>query len=137
MWEYKRIETGYGSYTASKFIDLLNNYAKDGWEIIHYWEDENSNLSCYKFKVVMKRLCEEQNVEKDDEVLNFVNDLKQLDKNEIIKCLGSYFHQLKLEASCDIKTPETEHMRNEFGKIKMTQVNRLKFFVKSASSDKI
>jgi len=34
MWEYKREETRIGSYNPSRFMQLLNNYAKDGWELV-------------------------------------------------------------------------------------------------------
>ena len=50
MWEYKRIECRVVSYTSTQFMELLNNYAKEGWEVIHYFENE----MC--FIAVMKRL---------------------------------------------------------------------------------
>jgi hypothetical protein len=54
MWEYKRVETRIGSYTPSLFMVLLNNYAKEGWELVDYWEHEGLNDN-YQFRVVMKR----------------------------------------------------------------------------------
>lgn len=54
MWEYTREETSTGSYKPEQFMQLLNNYGKEGWEIVHYWEQEVYKDS-YKFIVIMKR----------------------------------------------------------------------------------
>jgi hypothetical protein len=58
MWEYKREETIIGSYNPSQFMQLLNNYAKEGWELVDYWESSSGPFEStkkYNFRVVMKR----------------------------------------------------------------------------------
>lgn len=54
MWEYKREHTNYGSYTPEQFMKLLNSYGREGWELVHYQEQESTSNQ-YIFKVVMKR----------------------------------------------------------------------------------
>ncbi len=62
----------------------------------------------------------ERNIIKDNETIEFINNLKKLDKNEIIDLVSDYFTQLKLEAN----------MQNEYSRIKMTLLNSLKIYVK-------
>jgi hypothetical protein len=54
MWEYKREEARIGSYTPSQFMELLNNYGKEDWELVDYWEHKGLNGN-HAFRVVMKR----------------------------------------------------------------------------------
>ena len=53
MFQYKRIEAEIGSYTPEQFMELLNNYAKEYWELVYYCEHEGLNYR-YKFVAVMK-----------------------------------------------------------------------------------
>lgn len=54
MWEYKREETDFGSYTPELFFKLLNNYGKEGWQILHYNEQVNERKD-YRFIVVLQK----------------------------------------------------------------------------------
>jgi len=46
MWEYKRLEKN--NITPSQWMTEINDYAKEGWEIIYYNEQ-------YIFVCVLKR----------------------------------------------------------------------------------
>ena len=53
MYEYKRIESRIGKLTPKQFINLLNEHAKQGWELFSYNEHEGLNYN-YRFTAIMK-----------------------------------------------------------------------------------
>jgi hypothetical protein len=63
----------------------------------------------------------------DEQSLEFLNDLLKFDKDELVDLIYYFWAQLKKEA---------ENGMNEFGCIKMTQVNRLKILAKFKSENK-
>lgn len=62
-------------------------------------------------------------------ILDFIDNLKKLSKDEIIDLLGNYWYNLKKEAERDMNNKDG-YMIDSFSCIKMTQVNRLKILTK-------
>lgn len=55
MWEYNKVNLSYKS--SKELIQQLNEYGKDGWEVIHYSERTSDKLgTSNKAIVLMKRL---------------------------------------------------------------------------------
>lgn len=54
LWEYKRHEIAFGSYTPSQLFELINNYAKQGWEL-YYYDEGKREQGDYRFTFVIKR----------------------------------------------------------------------------------
>ena len=71
----------------------------------------------------------------DEEYLNFLNDLRKLNKDELIDFIGDYWITLKQEAENGKKLKDV-YMGVEFANIKLTQVNRLKILAKYKSKNK-
>lgn len=65
----------------------------------------------------------------DNVTLGFLNDLRKFDKDDLINYIFSYWCQLKKEAEYDRKQ-DGIYMAREFGSVKLTQVNRLRFLAK-------
>jgi hypothetical protein len=71
----------------------------------------------------------------DEQYLEFLNDLRKLNKDELIDFIGDYWIGLKEEAENNRKQKDV-YMATEFGNIKLTQVNRLKIIAKFKSENK-
>jgi len=71
----------------------------------------------------------------DEQYLEFLNDLRKLNKDELIDFIGDYWIALKEEAENGRKQKDV-YMAIEFGNIKLTQVNRLKILAKFKSENK-
>jgi hypothetical protein len=66
---------------------------------------------------------------RNEECQKFLNDLELLTKEEIIEAVSMFFGQTDMEATGNMNEPEDKYMVNEFGRIKRTQLNRLKIMV--------
>ena len=66
---------------------------------------------------------------RNEECQKFLNDLELLTKEEIIEAVSMFFDQTDMEATGNMNEPEDKYMVNEFGRIKRTQLNRLKIMV--------
>jgi len=69
----------------------------------------------------------------DEKFLDFLNDLQKLTKKELINYIGTYWFSLRENAETDMNNKDY-FMAEEYGKIKMTQVNRLRNLAKFQSS---
>ena len=66
----------------------------------------------------------------DEQSLEFLNDLRKFNKDELVDLIHEFWTQLKKEAESGINN-KVDYMMEEFGRVKMTQVNRLKILAKS------
>ena len=71
----------------------------------------------------------------DEQSLDFLNDLRKFDKNELVDLIHEFWTQLKKEAENGMND-KVGYMVEEFGRIKMKQVNRLKIYTKCKSENK-
>ena len=65
----------------------------------------------------------------DEQSLEFLNDLRKFNKDELVDLIHEFWTQLKKEAESGINN-KVDYMMEEFGRVKMTQVNRLKILAK-------
>lgn len=61
----------------------------------------------------------------DEQYLEFLNDLQKLSKSELVDLIHKYWVGLRTESERQMDDKEN-YLQEEFGKIKMAQVNRLK-----------
>jgi hypothetical protein len=71
----------------------------------------------------------------DEQSLEFLNDLRKFDKDELVDLIHEFWTQLKKEAESGMNN-KVDYMMEEFGRVKMTQVNRLKILTKFKSENK-
>jgi hypothetical protein len=71
----------------------------------------------------------------DEQSLEFLNDLRKFDKDELVDLIHEFWTRLKKEAENGMDD-KGGYMMEEFGRIKMTQVNRLKILAKFKSENK-
>ena len=71
----------------------------------------------------------------DEQSLEFLNDLRKFDKDELVDLIHEFWTQLKKEAESGMNN-KVDYMMEEFGRVKMTQVNRLKILAKFKSENK-
>jgi hypothetical protein len=71
----------------------------------------------------------------DKQSLEFLNDLRKFDKEELVDLIHEFWTQLKKEAENGMND-KVGYMMEEFGRVKMTQVNRLKILTKFKSENK-
>ena len=71
----------------------------------------------------------------DEQSLEFLNDLRKFDKDELVDLIHEFWTQLKKGAEYGMDD-KVGYMMKEFGCIKMTQVNRLKILAKFKSKNK-
>lgn len=83
----------------------------------------------------IQSLFETEEIKLDNENLKFLNDLRKLDKEELVDFLYEYWIKLKTDAEND-REQKNVYMAVEFGNIKMTQVNRLKNLANIKSMNK-
>lgn len=70
-----------------------------------------------------------------DENFEFLNDLRSLNKDELVGLIYDFWKLTKEEAERQMK--DTINFRQEeYGRLKMTQVNRLKILAKHATEKK-
>jgi hypothetical protein len=70
----------------------------------------------------------------DEQNLDFLNDLRKLDKEELVDLIYEFWTTLKLNAENGMND-NVNYMMEEFGRVKMTQVNRLKILAKFKSDN--
>ena len=56
-------------------------------------------------------------------------ELEQLDKSELVDLVYDYWSQLKTQAEHAMRVDGDIYMMEEFGKVKMTQANRLRYML--------
>ena len=61
----------------------------------------------------------------DEQYLEFLNDLQTLSKSELVDLIHNYWVGLRTESERQMNDKEN-YLQEEFGRIKMTEVNRLK-----------
>jgi len=71
----------------------------------------------------------------DEQSLDFLNDLLKFDKEELVDLIHEFWTTLKKDAENGMND-KVGYMMEEFGRVKMTQVNRLKILAKYKSKDK-
>ena len=71
----------------------------------------------------------------DEQSLDFLNDLRKFDKDKLVDLIHEFWVELKKEAENGMNN-KVGYMVEEFGRIKMTQVNRLKILAKFKSENK-
>ena len=71
----------------------------------------------------------------DEQSLDFLNDLRKFDKDKLVDLIHEFWAELKKEAENGMNN-KVGYMVEEFGRIKMTQVNRLKILAKFKSENK-
>ena len=70
----------------------------------------------------------------DEQSLEFLNDLRKFNKDELVDLIHEFWTQLKKEAESGMNN-KVDYMMEEFGRVKMTQVNRLKILAKFKSEN--
>jgi len=71
----------------------------------------------------------------DEQSLEFLNDLRKFDKDELVDLIHGFWTHLKKESESGMND-KVGYMVEEFGRVKMTQVNRLKILAKFKSENK-
>jgi|688.fasta_scaffold478836_3 hypothetical protein len=71
----------------------------------------------------------------DEQYLEFLNDLQKLSKSELVDLIHNYWVGLRTESERQMNDKEN-YLQEEFGRIKMTEVNRLKILANIKSKYK-
>lgn len=71
----------------------------------------------------------------DEQSLEFLNDLQKFDKEELVYLIYDFWTELKSDAENGMND-KVNYMMEEFGRVKMTQANRLKILAKFKSDNK-
>jgi hypothetical protein len=71
----------------------------------------------------------------NEQSLEFLNNLRKLNKDELVDLIQEFWVHLKKEAENGMND-KVNYMMEEFGRVKMTQVNRLKILTKFKSENK-
>ena len=71
----------------------------------------------------------------DEQSLEFLNDLRKFDKEELVDLIYDFWTTLKRYAENGMND-KVNYMMEEYGRVKMTQVNRLKILAKFKSDNK-
>lgn len=71
----------------------------------------------------------------DEQSLEFLNDLRKFDKEELVDLIYDFWTTLKRDAENGMND-KVNYMMEEFGRVKMIQVNRLKILAKFKSENK-
>ncbi len=88
-------------------------------------------ICCYKQLRIMKT----DETKLDKQSLEFLNDLRKLNKDELVDLIHEFWTQLKKEAESGMND-KVGFMMEEFGRVKMTKVNYLKILAKFKSENK-
>jgi len=99
----------------------------DTESVFHIYEKESLQLQRASKNSFIPAVvcCAKREEMTDKQYLEFLNDLRKLNKNELVDLIGDYWITLKQSAEYDRKQKDV-YMAVGFGNIKLTEVNRLK-----------